>query len=374
MDHLTDPRSLFGNAKLADYLDEVPHSAAVCDPDGTLIFVNRAWTRFAEENGYRGPDFVGMNYATVCNQADGAEEDHGQTVARGLDSLSNARSGTFEHVYPCHSPDKKRWFKLIASRTGGGTIVSHQPVVFSHLDVTNEIETITVQSHAMVEAKLAHDIKTGLNASLGFLQLGRSMLADNPANNAADQRLAEAEKAGWRLVRLLDGVGRRARLAADGEHTEDGIDLVAEIESNAEILAASRPDVTYALTNRLPDKTKLRGDEDVIHRIILNLLSNAFKYSNPEGHVWVETRLNASNGIVASVTDNGLGISKDGLDQIFEAFEREERSIPHANGDGIGLASASLMAKALDAKISVDSMIGRGSTFTVSFPAWRTLI
>ena len=113
---------------------------------------------------------------------------------------------------------------------------------------------------------------------------------------------------------------------------------------------------------------QIMTDQVHLSNILANLLDNANKYSPEKPYIQIETS-NFNNRLVISVSDKGMGISKDSLNKIFEKFYRVPTGNLHdVKGFGLGLAYVKTMSDALGALINVKSQLGKGSTFELSFP------
>lgn len=109
-------------------------------------------------------------------------------------------------------------------------------------------------------------------------------------------------------------------------------------------------------------------DKGIIDKVVFNILSNAFKYTHQGGTILV--RLSIENGeAMISIRDNGIGISKESLDKIYDRFfQIENKNAPIVSGTGIGLSFAKGLIQAHRGKLIVDSEPGKGSVFTIIFP------
>jgi signal transduction histidine kinase len=114
--------------------------------------------------------------------------------------------------------------------------------------------------------------------------------------------------------------------------------------------------------------TEVRADAVKLEQILLNLLTNALKFSADGATVRIDVVRSDEVGVVR-VADTGVGIPADRLDAIFEPFVQVGRSLtsPHA-GTGLGLAISRDLARAMNGDLTVDSALGAGSTFTLSLP------
>jgi PAS domain S-box-containing protein len=132
-------------------LDAVSAQVAVLDDAGVIVAVNRPWRQFALENsgrpGHLAPRTdVGTSYLEICRSARGPGADGATVVHDGILAVLERRTEIFTHEYPCHAPDRKRWFLLTATALGGrhgGAVVSHTDIsapmeLSDRLKVTNE--------------------------------------------------------------------------------------------------------------------------------------------------------------------------------------------------------------------------------------------
>jgi len=115
-------------------LDELPDQTAIVDNSGAIVAVNKAWKRFAKENGAADLSKVseGANYLHVCERATGQQFQYAQTFGEGLRSVLSSQQERFAMEYPCHSPTERRWFVGRVRRFADGdspmAVVAHEKV------------------------------------------------------------------------------------------------------------------------------------------------------------------------------------------------------------------------------------------------------
>jgi PAS domain-containing protein len=114
-------------------LDERPEHTAIIERSGTIVAVNRAWKRFAKDNGAEMSKVSeGANYLDVCERAKGEQSHYAQSFGEGLRSVLSRREERFALEYPCHSPTQKRWFVGRVERFTEGdsplALVAHENV------------------------------------------------------------------------------------------------------------------------------------------------------------------------------------------------------------------------------------------------------
>jgi PAS domain S-box-containing protein len=132
-------------SRLDGILDVLPANIALLDSRGVILAVNDAWRRFALANELRSPAFgVGQNYLEVCGRACGEGSDNVQDVAVGIAKLLRGETAQFSEVYPCHAPDRQRWFWLLVRPLPEGALVMH-------FDVTDQkLAEIQLRRHQVM--------------------------------------------------------------------------------------------------------------------------------------------------------------------------------------------------------------------------------
>jgi hypothetical protein len=114
-------------------LDEQPEHTAIVDSSGAIVAVNKAWKRFARDNGAEMSKVSdGANYLDVCERATGEQSQYAQSFGEGLRSVLSSREEGFAMEYPCHSPTERRWFVGRVERFANGdfpmALVAHEKV------------------------------------------------------------------------------------------------------------------------------------------------------------------------------------------------------------------------------------------------------
>lgn len=220
-------------------------------------------------------------------------------------------------------------------------------------------------------ANISHELRTPLNAIIGFsdmLLMGMSGEL-NPKQRHKMERLREN---GTRLLTLINNVlditrieARRIEINARPFSPQT---LAGRLSDQMIVLAEQKK---LALQTRVdPDLPEtLIGDEQRIEQVVVNLLSNAFKFTD-EGAVTLELLANRDeNTWEICVSDTGIGIPPHALSIIFEEFRQVDGSSARAyKGSGLGLAITRNLVRMMDGQISVESEMGQGSKFTVVFP------
>ncbi|WP_251230432.1 ATP-binding protein [Adlercreutzia aquisgranensis] len=215
---------------------------------------------------------------------------------------------------------------------------------------------------------ITHELKTPLSSILAFTELWKERVPDDSAESR--ELVDEVETNGRVLLDMIDNVLDTAKLEAGTKALASGeldaFDLAAQVRATMGPLARKKG---VALTLSVGSDTPLLlGDEEVIRRIVVNLVNNALRFTPAGGSVSVAMGCERGRFTIR-VEDTGAGIPSDQLEHIFDRFV----SAPHSEttsegGTGLGLSIVSTFASLMGGQVSVESEVGRGSCFIVELP------
>jgi CheY-like chemotaxis protein len=214
-------------------------------------------------------------------------------------------------------------------------------------------------------AGISHELRTPMNAILGFAQLLElDELEDEQADN-----VRQILRAGRHLLELITELLDIARI-------ESG-ELALSLEAvSLEGLLAEAADLTRPLAEQHGVTVELDGDvggyvladRQRALQVLLNLLANGVKYNRPGGSVTVGCSEDGAGRVAIAVRDTGHGIAAEDLERLFVPFERLGLEGGTIEGAGLGLTLAQRLVEAMEGTIAVTSDVGEGSTFTVELP------
>ncbi len=218
-------------------------------------------------------------------------------------------------------------------------------------------------------AMMSHELRTPLNAIGGYTQL-LELEVHGPITEAQREALERIERSHAHLLRLINDVLNFARLDA-GQVRYDLADVpvdraLAELEPLVAPQLMSRR-LVYRCSATDPHLT-VHADVDKLQQIVLNLLTNAMKFTPEGGEVALECEPRERE-VLIHVRDDGIGVPADRLETIFDPFVQVNRSLsrPH-EGVGLGLAISRDLARGMGGDLKVRSQVGKGSVFTVILP------
>ena len=218
-------------------------------------------------------------------------------------------------------------------------------------------------------ATMSHELRTPMNAIMGFSQLLLRQYPDPLSEQQQNlvQRILNNSKS---LLDMINEMLDFSKIEAGKlELKPQKFDLNYLIKLTVEELRSlAVPKQLELITDINLTDTYLIQDSNFIKRTLINLLSNAIKFTE-SGTVTVKAGEIDENNIAISVTDTGMGIASEDRDKIFQAFRQVDQSFtPQQAGTGLGLAITQSLVKMMGGTISLESELGRGSTFTVEIP------
>jgi PAS domain S-box-containing protein len=220
-------------------------------------------------------------------------------------------------------------------------------------------------------AAMSHELRTPLNAIGGYADL-LIMGLSGPVNDKQVQQLERIKRSQGHLLGIINDILNFSRIEA-GQLTYDiGPVVVREVvESVAEMVAPQAAARGLRLdTGKCSAEIVALGDRAKLEQIVLNLVSNAVKFTDAGGQITLRCELGTDERVALIVHDTGMGISPEKLDAIFEPFVQVGRTLTTpSEGAGLGLAISRDLARAMGCDVTVTSTVGMGSEFTLIMPA-----
>ena len=246
-------------------------------------------------------------------------------------------------------------------RESAGALVGH---IVLYRDVTREVEVERMKSEFV--SVVSHELRTPMTSvktSLALLVGGAGGTLDPAARELLEIALRNTD----RLIRLVNDLLDLSRIEAHRmEFQLEPVAMADAVKSSIEAVEAFAADAGVTVETEPPAETLVvLGVRDRVEQVLVNLVSNAIKFSPPGGRVRVRWRADG-DGVVAEVADEGPGIPPDKLQVTFEPFRQLDSSTTRAHGGaGLGLAISQGIVQALGGKLWAESEVGAGSRFFV---------
>ena len=218
-------------------------------------------------------------------------------------------------------------------------------------------------------SSMSHELRSPLNAILGFAQLMESSSPVPTPSQAG--RISQILQAGWHLLNLINeildlAVIESGKVSLSLEPVALA-DILSECHEMMESQAQKRGIVmTFPL---FTEASYVRADRTRLKQIVINLLSNAIKYNKEHGSVVVECIAASPDVVRISVRDTGAGLKPEKVAQLFQPFNRLGQEAGSVAGTGIGLVVTKKLAQLIEGSLGVESTFGKGSVFWVDLPA-----
>lgn len=251
-------------------------------------------------------------------------------------------------------------------------------VIIIEIDITEEVKAKqkmedNLKMHEELFANVSHELKTPLNVIYSTNQLIESYLNNNTievSKNKVLKKLKIIKQNCYRFTKLINNIIDLSKIDSGFYKLElrnDNIVGVVEniVQSVSEYIKGNELNVVF--DTDIEEKI-IAFDPYKIERVILNLISNSIKFSNPGNEINICVK-DKNDYVEISVKDNGIGIEKKHLDIIFERFGQVDKSlVRNAEGSGIGLSLVKSIIELHNGKIRAESKVGKGSIFIIELP------
>jgi signal transduction histidine kinase len=225
------------------------------------------------------------------------------------------------------------------------------------------------QAQQRLGADVSHELRTPLTTIRGNVDLLRRGAADDPVERAITLDAIEADVD--RMSRLVADLLLLAQADAGMKLEKQSVELdtlILEVYRQAQLMSATRFPTGERVAIHLghEDQAIVEGDPDRLKQLLLNLIDNALKYTPPGGRITLSLYRD-QDWVRVLVDDTGVGIPADVLPYIFDRYYRAQRE--GRKGVGLGLSIAYWIADAHNGRLTVESQVGEGTTFTLWLPA-----
>ncbi|MEY1660757.1 phosphate regulon sensor histidine kinase PhoR [Isoalcanivorax beigongshangi] len=317
----------------------------VVDRRGRLEFWNRAAERLL---GFRAPQDVRQPLTNLIRDPRLVEYLH---------------TGNFDHPMSLPAPSNDNiLLEFTITRFGGGEWL----VVVRDVTRLHNLE----QMRKDFVANVSHELKTPLTVLKGYLETLIDTLP--PEQTRMHRALQQMDQQSHRMDALIQDLLLLARLeGTEPDNNYHKIMLAPLLRRLQQDALSLHPEKAQQIVLEVAPDATLLGDHNEIQSAFSNLITNAVKYTPQAGRIdirWWEDDL----GGHFSVLDNGVGIDRQHLPRLTERFYRPDHSrVTHTGGTGLGLSIVKHVLIRHNARLNIESTLGKGSCFTCHFPRWR---
>ncbi|MDX5361036.1 MAG: PAS domain-containing sensor histidine kinase [Alphaproteobacteria bacterium] len=275
---------------------------------------------------------------------------------------------TESHIRPVLGPAPGRLREFIVATRD----ITLRHAYEQHLIEARDAAEAANRAKARFLSHMSHELRTPLNAIIGFSEVMRDELFGKLGAPRYREYAAMINESGRHLLDAVANVLDMSRIER-GRHTltPERLDLSPLIGDVVSEMSYTANDRGIALTMETMDALpRISGDKLAVKQILLNLVSNALKYTHRGGSVRIEARVEGGQCAI-TVADTGVGIPEDALARLGRPFEQvsEQSYVRTGDGAGLGLAVARALAELHGGSIALESAVGAGTRVTVTLPA-----
>jgi signal transduction histidine kinase len=254
--------------------------------------------------------------------------------------------------------------------------VTEQKRAEAEMHRAKEAAEAASQAKSELLANMSHELRTPLNAIIGFSEIMQAGLFGPLGSPKYDSYIADIRHSAAHLLTVITDILDLAKIEANSFRLHEALVEPGEIIGSALRLVKPRGDdvgVSLRYDKRHNDIV-IKVDETALKRVLINLLANAVKFSDPGGTVVVRSAFEAHGGFAISVIDEGIGMSAEEIPIALTPFRQVNAGLQRKyEGTGLGLPIAKQLVEMHGGALVIDSKPGAGTTVTVRLPAARVM-
>ena len=356
--------AVFGLNALASLLTVLPLEPAAL---GVALLAGAAQTLSAAMLWYRLPQSLklptrhGLQAANQRLEAEIAERVAAQEALRTLNAELEARVAA-------------RTAELTTSNAGLMAEIAEKQALTTELARARDQAEGANRVKSMFLASMSHDLRTPLNAIIGFSEIMREEILGPVAVPKYREYLGDIHNSAQHLLLIINDILDIARIEAGRvELKEARIDLRRMIDESARMLRGRVAEAGLTLETSFENEAPwCIGDERLLRQVLLNLTSNAIKFTPSGGRVRILVGRRVGGELTLAVQDTGIGMTAEEAAVALRPFGQVQSAFARSrDGVGLGLPLAKSFVELHGGELLVESMPGRGTTITVKLPPWR---
>jgi PAS domain S-box-containing protein len=365
------------NDRLEQILRSVAEGIFGIDTGGRITFANAAMERLS---GRPRSELIGRSAAEVLLRRPESEE---STIGEGLlwaachrSEAQTVRNDLLRRPDGTTLPVDYTAAPLMTGDTVTGAVVVVRDAT-ERLKFEIGLEQARIAAEEASRAKssflaiMSHELRTPLNTILGFAEIIRDAAFGPGAGERYREYAGDIFNSGSHLLELINDILDLSKIEAGRMEIEpQWQQLRYTLASVTRLVREKAARQTVDLVVEFdPDLPLLYADERAFKQIMLNVLSNAFKFTPPGGRITIHAGRRPDGGVVVSVTDTGPGIPPERLERLFIPFEQiDNRYNREAAGTGLGLSLTKGLVDIHGGSVVIESTVGTGTTVTVMLP------
>lgn len=266
-------------------------------------------------------------------------------------------------------------FLVIAGRNGHQTFVENVRLRVQNAELAYKAEAAN-RAKSRFLANMSHELRTPLNAIIGFAEVIHNQFKGPVGNPQYVDFARSIHESGRHLVGIINDILDLSKVEAGKVELEEDIAAVAAvIEHTVGLMRQAIETAELRLEVKVdPDLPEILVDGRKLNQVLLNIISNAVKFTPAGGRIMIQARRAADGGVELAIADNGVGIAEDELEDVLKPFvQSREAERRRVQGTGLGLPLADQLVKLHGGTLTLGSTRGMGTTVTVHLPPHRVI-
>jgi len=352
-------------------INATSESSVLIDDAGRILHINE---NFARRLRRRAEDLIGCNIRDLVppEAVQSFLPWHRRALVEGrpLTREYQWRGAWYRvHYYPVGSPGAQADRLAVFA-----TDITRQKRDEIEMQQARDAAELASRSKSEFLANMSHELRTPLNAIIGFSEMIRNEVF-GPAGDARYREYAtDIHASGSHLLELINDILDLSKIEAGKvELYEEDVDLAQLLDNCIRLIRGRMVDRNLTIENDVePDLPLLWADERKLKQIVLNLMSNAVKFTDNGGTIRLGARFDRDNGFELVVADTGIGMKPDDIGKALAPFGQVDSSLNRKyQGTGLGLPLTKSLTELHGGSLTVESAVGVGTRVTVRFPAAR---
>ena len=372
--------AVMSRGRLTTAIENISEGLALYDERNHLVLCNSRFREYLA--GAQGQLFPGAAFAGILRALEetGSVREPKNALGswRDLRRRAEAEGEASLEIGLANS----RWLRVTDRPTDDGGIVS----IVSDITESKDREEILRAAKELAEqgsrskseflANMSHELRTPLNAIIGFSEIMQSETLGPVGNPRYLEYLNDIMESSHHLLGVINDILDVARAETGRlEIIEESVDIMSEIRLTERLFAEQVAEAGVVLGIDVPDVLpRVLADRRKIRQVLLNLVSNAIKFTPPGGEVAISAKLEREGGMTLVVADTGIGIAKEDIARALTPFGQVESSLARRyEGTGLGLPLTQALVERHGGQMVLESEPGKGTRVYVRLPRERVI-
>jgi signal transduction histidine kinase len=290
-------------------------------------------------------------------------------------AIAALRRGAYD--YYDKSADPQSLFAVLDRCFDRVELLRDRETAYEALRLAKEEAEAANQAKSGFLATMSHELRTPLNAIIGFSEMMLREVLGSLGNEQYRTYVGDIHASGTHLLQIINDILDLSKAEAGKiDLTEEIFDLREVMRSVTQLTTGRIAEAGLTQSVELPsDLPPLRADERKTKQVLLNLITNAVKFTPPGGCISVLARYECDSGLIVTVSDNGIGIPGGDIERVLKPFEQVDSSLSRQHqGTGLGLPLVKAIMEIHGGHLQLKSELGVGTEVTVTFPPERIVL